>query len=116
MLSGLTLPEDNLDHKGEKPREGRSPEGKQALLVQKNCWIQKAKVSKAKLLEETCGDYHDGTASSNTGREKQEGMRSQKHHTRPPTPQDTFASPLGQAVCSNVSQHAPQSHQNERQI
>lgn len=22
MLSGLTLPEDNLDHKGEKPREG----------------------------------------------------------------------------------------------
>lgn len=22
MLSGLTLPEDNLDHRGEKPREG----------------------------------------------------------------------------------------------
>lgn len=86
MLSGLTLPEDNLDHRGEKPREGAVTEGKGALLAQKSCWIRKTKhyqLSKEELLEEICGDYQDGRAlpSSNKGCKKQVEERSQKHHT-----------------------------------
>lgn len=36
MLSGLTLPEDNLDHRGEKPRGDGHLEWKGGLLAQKN--------------------------------------------------------------------------------
>lgn len=45
MLSGLTLPEDNLDHRGEKPREGTvTRRGKELLSPRRTAGrIQKTK-------------------------------------------------------------------------
>lgn len=60
MLSGLTLPEDNLDHRGEKPREGTvTRRGKEVSSPRRAAGqIRKTKcyqLSKEELLGENCG-------------------------------------------------------------
>lgn len=60
MLSGLTLPEDNLDHKGEKPRGDCHLEGKGGLLAQKNHQLDPENKVLPALQRGTAGRNQDG--------------------------------------------------------